>query len=76
MIRFFGGQELLVSHAVGLGDRVFVVAEQRDGDAFLLRPGFLRERIVAGNAEHLGVERVVFGNAFGNARRTRWCRRR
>jgi hypothetical protein len=45
---------------------VFVIAEQRDGDAFFFRPGGLGERVVAGNAEHLGVERLVIRNAGGN----------
>ena len=61
-VRF--GEELLVSDTVGLGDVVFVVAEELDGDAFLLRPSRLRERVVAGDPDHFGVEVVVGGDAF------------
>lgn len=63
-VRF--GEELLVGDTVGLGDFVFVVAEELDGDAFFFRPCRLRERVVAGNPDHLGVEVVVDGDAFGN----------
>ena len=45
---------------------MFIVAEKGERDALLLRPCFLREWIVARNAKHLGIERVVLGNPFGN----------
>src|SRR6267154_1051200 len=40
-------QERVVHHAIFLRDFVFIVAQQRDCDLFLLRPRFLRKRIVA-----------------------------
>ena len=41
-----------------------VVAGQSNGDAFLLRPGFLRERVVAADADDGGAGEV--GEAFGD----------
>jgi len=54
--------ELLVGDAVGLGDFVIVVAGEGDLDAFFLGPGFLREGIVAADADDLGAGEV--GEAF------------
>ncbi|MEN9974333.1 MAG: hypothetical protein RLZZ282_339 [Verrucomicrobiota bacterium] len=58
-----GREELIVSHAIGIGDMMFVVAEQGDGDAFLFRPCGLGEGIIAGDAEHGGIERLVISKA-------------
>src|ERR1017187_1157979 len=52
-------QETVIRDAVRLRDLVLVVGQQRDGDLFLLRPGGLRERIVAADAEHVGVQAGV-----------------
>jgi len=43
-------QKGVVSHAVLLRNLVLVVAQERDVDPLLLRPGFLRERIVAADS--------------------------
>ena len=49
-------QERVVHHAVILRDLVFVVAQQRHGDFFFLRPRFLRKRIVAADSVNGGVQ--------------------
>lgn len=54
--------ELLVGDAVSLRDFVVIVAGESDGDAFLLGPGLLRERIVAADAENGGAGEI--GKAF------------
>lgn len=60
------GEELLIGDAVGFGDLMFVIAEQRDGDAFLCGPSGLGEWVVAGNAKNDGVERLVVFDAGGD----------
>lgn len=55
----FRRQELFVSDAVGFRDFVFVVGQERDGDAFLFRPLALSEWTVSRDAEDLRVETVI-----------------
>ena len=60
------GEKLLVSDAVCLGGGVLVIAEERDGDAFLLGPSGLGEGVIAGDREDLRVEILVGADAGGN----------
>src|SRR6184192_3572204 len=52
-------QERVVHHAVLLRDFVFIVAQQRHRNLFLLRPCFLRKRIVAADSVNSGVQADV-----------------
>src|SRR6266403_1590456 len=49
-------QKRVVHHAIFLRDFVFIVAQQRDRDLFLLRPRFLRKRVVSANSINNGVQ--------------------
>ena len=60
------GEEAVVGRPVGLGDLVFIVAEEGDADAFLFGPGGLGERVVTADAEDLGAEGFVFVEALGD----------
>lgn len=53
-------QELVVSDAVGFRDVVFVIAEERKGDAFFFGPSGLSKRIVSGDAEDFRIEGFIF----------------
>lgn len=60
------GEEAFVSHVVGRSSLVLVVGEEGQLDAFLLGPLRLRERVVAGDADHGGVELGVFVELVGD----------
>jgi hypothetical protein len=59
-------QEGPIGDAVGLGHGMLVVAEEGDGDPFLLRPSLLRKGIVAADPVDGAVERIIGTNPLAD----------
>lgn len=60
------GEKGVVGDLVESGDGVFVIAEERDFDAFFGGPGLLRKGVVSTDAKDAGIEIFVLGEALGH----------
>lgn len=59
-------EEAIVRDTVRAGDLVLVIGEQGHRDLFLLGPRALRERVVAANAEHVGIETSISAQSLAH----------